>query len=243
MSGHSHWSTIKHKKGAADIQRGKIFSKIARLITIAAREGGDPEINSKLRLAIEKAREVNMPSSNIERAIKRGTGEDAEGQLQEILIEAYGPGNIAIMIEGITDNKNRAIAEIKHILNNHNGKLVPEGSVKWLFEQKGVVVINTKEQDENFQNKETLELKIIDLGAEDLIWKNEELQVYLKLEDLQKTKNKLIEQEIKVDSANLEWVPKKEILISEQEKETAEKLFEALDENDDVQEIYSNYKE
>ena len=242
MSGHSHWSKVKHKKGAADVERGKVFSKIIRLITVAAREGGDPEKNSKLRLAIEKSKEVNMPSSNIERAIKRGVGETGAGGLREILFEAYGPGNIAIIIEGITDNKNRSIAEIKHILNANNGKLVSGGSVKWLFEQKGVITINIKEQAPELRDKEEIELKIIDLGAEDIFWKDDNSEIRTESANLQYLKNKLTEQGIEIESADLDWVAKEEISIPEKEKEAAEKLFLALDENDAVQEIYSNLK-
>lgn len=183
MSGHSHWATIKHKKGAADEKRGQVFSKLARMITVAAREGGgNPENNPKLRAAIEKAKSLNMPSENIERAIKRGTGELEGAKLEEVIFEAYGPGGIAIIIEGITDNKNRALNEIKQILNQNGGKLVGEGGARWLFERKAK------------------------------------------------------------EGGGLEWVAKQEIEISNQDKEAAYKLFEALDENDAVQEIYSNLK-
>jgi YebC/PmpR family DNA-binding regulatory protein len=183
MSGHSHWHSIKYKKGAADAKKGKVFSKISREITIAAREsGGDPDFNPKLRMAVERARSFNMPADNIERAIKKGTGELEGEKLEEVLFEAYGPGGIALIIEGITDNKNRTLGEIKQILSQYNGKLVGEGGVRWMFERK------VKEP------------------------------------------------------GSLEWVAKQEIELSEKDKETAEKLFEALDENDAVQEIYSNLK-
>lgn len=177
MSGHSHWAGIKHKKGITDARKGKIFSKMAKIIAIAARKGGDPEMNPGLRLAMEKARSVNMPKENIERAIKRGTGEDKEAKLEEVTYEAYGPNGTPLIIEVITDNRNRALSEIKHILNNFNGKLAEAGSVKYLFDKKG--------------------------------------------ED---------------------WVPKypETDITDEKLKEQLEKLFEALDENEDVKEIYSN---
>lgn len=244
MSGHSHFKTIKHKKGIADAQRGKIFSKTARLITIAARQGGDPEANPKLREAIEKAKAVNLPNDNVERAIKRGTGELKSGELEETLFEAYGPADIAIIIEGITDNKNRSIAEIKQILNKYKGKLVGEGSVKWMFERKGIIVLRITNGYEyaNIKNKEDLELKIIEAGAEDIVWQDDILEIYTSIENLENVKNKLIEQSIKIESSTLGWIAKEEISVSDREKESAEKLFEALYENDTVQEIYSNLK-
>lgn len=180
MSGHSHFANIKHKKGASDAKRGKLFSKLSRLISVAAREkGSNPEANPKLRLAIDKAKEINMPKENIERAIKRGIGEVEGAKMEEIFYEAYGPAGVAIIIEGITDNKNRALSEIKNTLGRFDGKLASAGSVKYLFDQKAG-----------------------------------------------------------------EWVPKYPMEITDPKtKSQLEKLFEALDENDDVQEIYSNLKE
>ena len=176
MSGHSHWSSVKHHKAITDAKRGKLFSKVSRLISIAAKEkGADPETNSKLRLAIEKAKEVNMPKEGIARAIKRGTGQTGEAQMEEFTYEAYGPARVALIIFGITDNKNRTLAEIKHVLNRFNAKIAKVGSVKYLFDKKG----------EDWQAKYPLE-------------------------------------------------------IDPKTKEQLEKLFEALDENDDVNEIYSN---
>jgi YebC/PmpR family DNA-binding regulatory protein len=242
MSGHSHAKTIKHDKEISDQKRGKLFSKLARMISVAAKEkGGKPETNSALRMAIEKAREINMPQENIERAIRRGTGELEEGgaQLEEVIFEAYGPTGIAIIIEGITDNKNRALGEIKQILSQNGGKMVGEGAVKWMFERKGVVTIiplpNT--------NREELELKVIEAGAEDVYWHENLLDVYTKVEDLEKVKNVLEKEGIKIESASLDWVPKEMIEISKEDKEDCEKLFEALDESDSVQEIYSNLKD
>ncbi|MFC1700824.1 YebC/PmpR family DNA-binding transcriptional regulator [Patescibacteria group bacterium] len=179
MSGHSHWSTIKHKKGTMDAKRGKIFSKISRLISIAAKEkGGDPDSNPQLRMAIEKAREANMPKDNIIKAIKKGTGELEGDKIEQIIYEAYGPSGIAIIIEGITDNKNRTLSEIKHILSIFGGKLAQVGSVKYMF-----------------------------------------------------------------DYQNGKWISKYPFEITdEKSRKQIVKLFEALDENDDIQEIYSNLK-
>ena len=187
MSGHSHWSKIKWKKELTDSKKGKVFSKMAREITITAKEsGGDVNFNPKLRTAIEKARSIKMPAENIERAVKKGTGELKGEALETILVEAYGPGGIAIIIEGITDNKNRSLGEIKQILFQNNGKVVGEGGVRWMFDRK-----------------------------------------------------------VKKDEPGvLEWVPKQgEIQVSDKKKEACQKLFEALDESDDVQEIYSNIKD
>jgi len=240
MSGHSHFSSIKHKKEITDAKRGKVFSKLARQISVAVREkGSDPETNSGLRLVIEKAKSVNMPKDNIERAIKRGTGELAEEKLEEVIYEAYGPGGIAIIIEGITDNKNRALGEIKQILNQAGGKLADSGSVKWMFERKGAITVNNEQKT---MIKEDLEMKAIEAGADDIYWHKEILDIYTKSENLEKVKKNLEEQEIKAESASLDWVAKDEIELGEKEKKAAERLFELLDENDAVQEIYSNLK-
>ena len=241
MSGHSHYSKIKHKKSITDAKRGQIFSKMARVLAIAVREGGaDPVTNSKLRLAIEQAKAINLPKDNIERAIKKGAGETEGAQLEEVLFEAYGPGGIAIIIEGITDNKNRALGEIKKILNQHNGKLAGEGSVKWLFERKGVIIIEAENQTP--QLKEELELRAIEAGAEDVLWRDGFLEVYTKANDLENIKNDLEKQEQKIESVSLAWIAKEEIEIEEKQKQVCEKLFESLDESDSVQEIYCNIK-
>lgn len=239
MSGHSHWHSIKHQKSAADQKRGKIFSKLSREISIAAKEkGGDSETNPSLRLAIEKAKEFNMPKDNIERAIKKGTGELEGDKLESVVFEAYGPGGIALIITGITDNKNRTFSEIKQILGQHSGKLANEGSVKWLFERKGCVTIKLRSSS----NKEKLELKAIESGAEDIYWHNNLLDIYTKPEELEKVRKTLEEKEIKTETASLDWVAKEEIDADQKTKESCEKLFESLDENDAVQEIYSNLK-
>lgn len=242
MSGHSHWAGIKYKKELADLKRGQAFSKLVREIEVAAREGGDPNFNSKLRVAIEKAKELRLPTENIEKAIKRGTGELKDEKLKEVTFEAYGPGGIAIIIEGITDNKNRTLGEIKQILNRNEGKLVGEGAVKWMFERKGAIIVDYKLQIEDLKNKEKLELLAIEAGALDLYWHDDILDVYTKIEDLEKVKKNLEEKRIKIDSVSLDWVAKEEISLPEEEKRVCQKLFEALDENEAVQEIYSNLK-
>lgn len=242
MSGHSHWRTIKRKKESADIKRGKIFSKITRALSVAARKGEDPETNPKLRLAIERAKALNMPKENIRRAIKRGTRELAEGELEEILFEAYGPGGVAIIVEGITDNKNRTLNEISQILKQCKGKLAKEGSVRWQFERRGVITLDLDAQSDAFKDKEALALKAIEAGAENIYWHNGLLDVYVKIEDLEGAKENLKREKIKIESASLDWVAKKMVKMEEKENQLVEKLFEALDENEAVQEIYSNLK-
>lgn len=253
MSGHSHAKTIRRAKELTDQKRGQVFSKMARVISVAVKEGGsNPETNPKLRLAIEMARSVNLPKDNIERAIKRGTGELTGEKLEEVLFEAYGPGGIAIIIEGITDNKNRTLGEIKQVLNQNGGKLVGEGAVRWMFEKKGCIIVDYKQfgseltaeglQNENLQNKEKLELLAIEAGAQDLYWHDGILDVYTKIEDLEKVKKNLEEKGIKIDSTSLDWVAKEEISLDEKQREVCQRLFEALYENDAVQEIYSNLK-
>jgi YebC/PmpR family DNA-binding regulatory protein len=242
MSKHSHWATIKRKKEISDKKRGQIFSKILRMIAVAAKEGTDLKTNPKLRLAIEKARDFNVPKETLERAIKKGGGE-IEGQaMEEFLYEAYGPGKVAILIEGITDNKNRALNEIKKILEKNQGKLVTPGSIKWMFERKGYIAINLKSQIPNFQKKEELEMLAIETGAEDLHWSDDILEIYTKPENLENVKKNLENQGIKIEDTSLDWIAKEEIKVNEEEKIAIQKLFEDLDESEEVQEIYSNLK-
>ncbi len=242
MSGHSHFSTIKHKKGAADAQRSKLFSKFAKEITIAAKDGSDPSINTRLRAVIEKARGFNMPTENIERAIGRAVGNQESAQLQEVLLEAYGPTGIAILIQGITDNKNRMLGEIKQTLSRHQGKLVEGGAVRWLFDRKGALTINPESQTRDSKHEE-IELKAIEAGAEDLRWREDGLlDVYTNPPALEHVKTGLLGQGLNIESVSLDWVPKEQVAVSGEIKTAAEKLFEELGEHDDVQEIYSNLK-
>ncbi len=198
--------------------------------------------NASLRLAIDKAKEFNMPKESVERAIKKGTGELADDKLEEFIFEAFGPGGIAVIIEGITDNKNRSLGDIKQIISQHGGKLANEGSVRWLFDNKGVITINPNAQTP-MSKKEDLELLAIEAGAEDIKWRGDNLDVFTKPEEMEKVKKLLEEKQIKVESSIIGWVAKEEITADLKQKEQAEKLFEALDENDAVQEIYSNLKE
>jgi len=237
MSGHSHFKTIKAQKELADAKRGKIFSKLSRLITIAAKEGENPDFNPKLKAAIEQAKQFNMPKENIERAIKKGTGELEGEKLQEILFEGFGPGGVAIIIEGITDNVNRTLNEIKMIFNQFNGKLAGEGAVKWMFDRKGIISASCQNKP-----KDEIELAIIEAGAEDFYWENESIEIYTKPEELEKIKKNLQEKNFKIESAALGYKAKEEVDVLPKEREQIQKLFEALGENDAVNEIYSNLK-
>ena len=240
MSGHSHAKTVMATKMANDAKKGKVYSKYGRLITIAVKDGGgsgDPEKNSKLKTVIEQAKNANMPKENIERAIKRGTGELAGESLETISYEGFGPGGIAVVVSGITDNTNRTLNEIKSIFNQNNGKMAGEGAVKWMFENKGTITVPVEGT-----TKEDIELMAIELGAEDVSAKETSVEIYTKPENLELVKKALEAKGIKIESASLDFVAKEEVVISEKEKEQAQRLFDALDENDAVNEIYSNIK-
>lgn len=240
MSGHSHAKTVMATKMANNAQKGKILSKYGRLITIAVKDGGgsgDPEKNSKLKAVIDQAKNANMPKENIERAIKKGTGEEAGEALESVSYEGFGPGGIALIIDGITDNSNRALSEVKSILNQNGGKMAGEGAVRWMFERKGLISINGEGK-----NKEELELQMIEAGADDVKLFGEELNVYTKPEELEQVKKTLEEKGIKIESSSLDYVAKEEVELSEREKEMAQRLFDALDENEAVTGIYSNIK-
>lgn len=243
MSGHSHWAGIKHRKGINDAKRAKIFTKHGKLITIAAREGGDPTTNFKLRLAIDRARLDNMPKENIERAIKRGTGELKDGaEIEEVIYEAYlpvrqagGPGQVAMLIKTATDNKNRTVGELKNILTKAGGKLVPAGSVGFLFRQIGHIGIPAENDV-----VDNIELIAIDAGAEDTVFYGGYLTVFTKPEKLQAVKEELEKQGIKPKNAALAYEPLQKITLNEAEKISYEQLLEALDSHEDVQEIFDN---
>lgn len=238
MSGHSKWSTIKHKKAATDQKRAAVFAKLAKAITIAASQGGgDPETNYTLRGEIEKAKSLNLPKDKIEQAVKRGTGEAKEGaQLVELLIEGLGPGGSAILIEAITDNRNRTTAEVRHILSQNHGKMAGEGSVQWQFTRYGALRVPKS----TVEDKESFELLAIEGDAEDIREEDEYFVVYTNVDNTQKMLQYLHNQGYNEVETDLEWVPKNTISISEKEDTQLEKLFEALDEQDDVQDIYTN---
>ncbi|MFH1385990.1 MAG: YebC/PmpR family DNA-binding transcriptional regulator, partial [Patescibacteria group bacterium] len=245
MSGHNKWSQIKHRKALTDAKKGKIFSKMARLIAIASRAGGgEAETNPTLRSLIDKARSLNMPIDNIERAIAKGTGKSEGAQIEEFLLEAYGPAGSALLIEGATDNRNRSISELKFLLGEHNGKLANPGSVLYLFERLGLIVAKISPAKAELSSagkaelssgkKEELELLAIDAGAQDIKQAGEEtLEIYTKPGELEKIKKTLKEKNIKVGDASIIWFAKNETPIADaKDKERLEKLFEALDEHD-----------
>jgi YebC/PmpR family DNA-binding regulatory protein len=242
MSGHSHAKNVKATKDASAKKRSKNFAKVNRLITVAVREGGpNPELNSKLRAAIDKGRDFNMPQSNIEKAIKRANGDLKKEKLEEFTFEAYGPGKVAIMIEGITDNRNRALSEIKQILKKYNGKLVQKGSINWKFERKGLILVKLDQQEkDDFKDKENIELIVIESGAEDMQWKDNNLKIYTNPKKTDEIKKALEEEGIKVKSSELIWKPKNLADVDESKKESCQKLFEDLDDDLNVQEVYSN---
>ncbi|MDP1629735.1 MAG: YebC/PmpR family DNA-binding transcriptional regulator [bacterium] len=239
MSGHSKWSQIKFKKAVTDAKKSKLWSKIAAQIAIAAREkGGDLAANAALKTVIEKAKSVNMPNDNIERAIKRGAGELGGEKLEEMLYEAYGPGGTAILISAITDNKNRTLAEVRHILNEHGGKLAESGSVKWMFKQNYELRITNYEKNK----KEEIELAVIEEGAEDVQEKDEFIVIYTSAENAEKIKTRLLRLNLAVEGPELDYLPQNPIVPDEESRKKLEALFEALDEQSEVEEIYSNIR-
>ncbi|MBI4138170.1 MAG: YebC/PmpR family DNA-binding transcriptional regulator [Candidatus Wildermuthbacteria bacterium] len=240
MSGHSHAKTIKHKKDATDAQRSKVFSKLSSEIVIAVKEGGeDPAANPRLRMAIDKARSCNMPTANIDRSIKKGTGEEAGGNLEQILFEGYGPGGFAALVEGITDNKNRASGELKQIFEKNGGKLTQEGAVRWMFDRVG-----TLQAKPGNLSKEDMELLAIEAGAQDIAWKEDGLcELQVPPGETESVRSKLRERGVEIDASALAWTAKETIRLSPEDRLSAERFFEALDENDAVQEIYSNLAE
>ena len=254
MSGHNKWSKIKRQKGVADIKKGKIFSQLSKQITLEAKNGGDPAMNPALKFAVEKAKQANMPADNVEKAIKKGTGELEGGAIEEVLYEAYGPEGIALIIEGTTDSTNRTVAEIKHILSRNNGRLGEAGSVKWMFDRFGYIEIDKKDLQ---ISEEEIEMMIIDSGAEDfsvpdssnlsLSDKNEDHQiivVYTKPEDLYKVKENLENNNIIISDIGFEWKAKNTIKIEDEKiHNRIEKLFEALDEQEDVNDVSSNFED
>jgi len=240
MSGHSKWATTKRQKAAVDAKRSSAFTRIANVITIAARKGGDPEMNFSLRIAIDRAREVNMPKDNIERAIKRGTGELGGAALEELTYEGIGPAKAGFVIEVVTDNKNRTAAEIRHLFTKNGGSLGNSGSAAWNFERKGVIrIMNEELKNKNSANDE-FELALIDAGANDIQKEDEGWTVYTSIENLNGIKKFLDEKSIAVEAAAIEYVPKDLKTTSEEDKIKVEKFIEDLENNEDVSNYYTD---
>jgi len=241
MSGHSKWHTIAKKKGATDSARAAQFTKVAKLITVAARDGGgDPAFNFQLRVAVDQAKAVNMPKENIERAIKRGAGLDGSSVIEEILYEGFGPGGSALLIKSLTDNRNRSITEIRTAMNKNGGNLGGQGSVAWMFEKKGVVTVADASL---VKNRDEFELGVIDAGADDVLESDGVLQILCAPDQLKKVADAVAELQIRVDGAELEYRAKELIEISNtEEKNQFEKLMEILDELEDVDTVFTNVK-
>ena len=234
MSGHSKWSTIKRKKGAEDAKRGKIFTRLARDITLAARNGGDPATNPSLRMAVDKAKGANMPKDNIERAIKKGTGELEGGVVDEITYEAYAPHGIPVLILCLTDNRNRTLAEVRRVLNKLGGNLAEAGAVSWMFDQKGYITIENNDHD-----PDELFLLAVEAGAEDVEIGDEVIEVYTASADLHTVTAALEEGGIKTSESQLSQFPKNEIELGQKETVQIMGIIEALEELDDVDQVYS----
>ncbi|MDO8260629.1 MAG: YebC/PmpR family DNA-binding transcriptional regulator [Candidatus Magasanikbacteria bacterium] len=238
MSGHSKWATTKRRKGAQDAKRGAIFTKIANIITIAAREkGGDLDTNFTLRMAIDKAKMANMPKENIERAIKRGTGELGGAEIVECIYEGVGPANSQFVVKVLSDNRNRTAAEIRHAFTKYGGSL---SGVMWNFEQKGVIRISNEELEGKKINIEEMELELIDLGILDIKVEAEGATIFTSFSDLQKVKKYLDDKSIATESAEVEYIAKDEIEASESDAEKIQKFIDTLEESDDVADYYTN---
>jgi YebC/PmpR family DNA-binding regulatory protein len=236
MSGHSKWSTIKRQKGAADAKRGQLFTKLAREIQVAVRDGGgDPDVNFRLRLAIDRAKQANMPKDNIERAILRGTGELKGETIEEINYEGYGPDGTAMIVEVVTDNRNRSVSDVRRTFAQYGGNLGETGCVAWLFERKGYISLVPSDGD-----AEDLALMAIDAGADDVKIEEHLVEVFTRAEDLRRVKDALAEGEIKIDSAELSWIPKSTVQLDAQSTLKNMRLIDDLEELDDVQQVYSN---
>jgi YebC/PmpR family DNA-binding regulatory protein len=239
VSGHSKWSSIKHKKGAADAKRGKLFSKLARALIVAAREGGaDPAANLALQNAIEKARSYSMPKENIERAIARGSGADTDAEsFETVVYEGYGPNGVAILVEALTDNRNRTAADVRAAFAKHDGNLGGSGAVAWLFERRGVILVDADRFDED-----ELTLAAAEGGADDVELEGSSFQVMCTPESLSAVRQAIEDAGIEVDSAELTMVPKTTVNLDDENaaKKTL-RLIDALEESDDVQEVYSNF--
>lgn len=242
MSGHSKWHNIQARKGKQDALKSNVFSKYTKQISITAKNGGgDPTTNFSLRLLIDKAKAAGMPKDNIERAIKRGTGEDGGNmQMEESLYEAYGPGGVAIMIKTITDNKNRTTADIKHIINENGGVFGNSGSVNWMFENCGVVMIAAEQLAIHKILKEDLELKMIEAGAQD-VWEEDNLICFkFKLADYKHALDAATELGLEIEKSGIEWLAKDKVTVDSKTEEKLQRLFSDLEENDDVDDYFTN---
>jgi YebC/PmpR family DNA-binding regulatory protein len=237
MSGHSKWATIKHKKAALDSKRGKMFTRLIKEIQIAARNGGDPDANPRLRTAIAAAKAVSMPADNIKRAIMRGTGELEGGQIDEILFEGYGPGGAAVLVNVATDNRNRTVSEIRHLFSKNGGNLGEVGSVSWMFERKSQIIVDAEKASED-----QLMSIVLDAGAEDLRDQGGAWEILSAPESHEAVLKALEDAGIPTESAEIAMVPKNTIKLEGKTAQAMLKLYDALEEHDDVQNVYGNYE-
>ena len=237
MSGHSKWHTIKHKKGAADAKRGKIFTRIIKELTVAARNGGgDPGMNPRLRTIIAEAKANNMPRENIERAVRRGTGEEPGVSYEEITYEGYGPGGAALLIQSLTDNKNRTVGEIRHLLSKYNGNLAAENSVAWMFTRKGQVVVEKSKADED-----TLLNAALDAGADDMNDDGSAWEIVSAPESFEAVREAVKSIGVEPANAEIAMIPQNYVKLEGKEAQQMLKLMEALDDHDDVQHVWANF--
>ena len=237
MSGHSKWHTIKHKKGAADAKRGKIFTRLIKELTVAARSGGgDADMNPRLRTIIAEAKASNMPRENIERAIRRGTGEEPGVSYEEIMYEGYGPGGVALMIQTLTDNKNRTVGEIRHLLGKYNGNLAAENSVAWMFTRKGQVVVEKQKADE-----EKLLNAALDAGADDMNDDGSAWEIVSAPESFEAVRDAIKGLGLEPASAEVAMIPQNYVKLQGKDAQVMLKLMEALDDHDDVQHVWANF--
>ncbi len=237
MSGHSKWATIKHKKAATDAKRGKIFTRIIKEIMIAARNGGDPDMNPRLRTAIVAAKGVSMPADNIKKAIMRGTGELEGGQIDEVMFEGYGPGGAAVIVNVATDNRNRTVSEIRHAFGKNGGNLGEQGSVAWMFERKSQILISK----ENASDEDALMAIVLDAGADDLRDDGDSWEVLSAPENHEAVVQALEKAKIPTESAEIAMVPKNLLKLEGKNASAMLRLNEALEDSDDVQSVYSNF--
>ncbi|MCU0236296.1 MAG: YebC/PmpR family DNA-binding transcriptional regulator [Acidobacteria bacterium] len=237
MSGHSKWSSIKHKKAATDAKRGKIFTRFIRELTIAARSGGgDPESNSRLRHAIDGARAANMPSDNIKKAIQRGTGELEGVNYEEFTYEGYGPGGVAILADAMTDNKNRTVSEVRHVFEKYNGNLGQQGCVSWMFTRRGVILVPQSAIGED----ELMEI-VIENGGEDMVKEGNSYEITTATEDFDKVHEALKAKKLPIESAEISKVPSTYIKLEGKQAEQMLKLYDKLEELDDIQNVWANF--
>jgi len=236
MSGHNKWSTIKHKKGAADAKRGQVFTKLIKEITVAARlGGGDPEGNPRLRAAMDKGKAENMPKDNIERAIKKGTGELEGVTYEEINYEGYGPGGVAVLVEVMTDNRNRSVSDIRSIFTKCNGNMGETGCVSWMFDKKGLIVFpKTVDFDKLFEAS-------LEAGAEDVTDEGEQIEVITDPINFMEVRESLVKAGFKSDSAEVTMIPQTMVKLEGKQAENMLKLMDRLEDNDDVQNVYANF--